>query len=114
MEQPFGKPPTPPPTPESSWYTQATTRYSPPAILITYLKRRHDDLQNDIDLDFFCQALVGAEIEQLKRTSGQNAVMADRSGQRTGREGGDEDGHVIRREFTLSESSADQMAAVGP
>jgi len=81
---------------------------------MAYLKRLRDGLQNDIDLDFFCQALVGAEIEQLKRTSGKNAVMADRSGQRASREEVDEDDHVIHREFTQSESSADQMAMVGP
>jgi len=87
---------------------------SPVTISISYLKRLHGRLQNDIDLDFFCQALVGAEIEQLKRTPGQNAVMADRSGQRASREEDDEDDHVIQREFTPSESSADQVAAVGP
>ena len=90
-------------------------RYSLPSVIsVSYLKRLHGGLQNDIDLDFFCQALVGAEIEQLKRTSGQNAVMAVRPGQRASREEDDEDDHVIHREFTQSESSADQMATVGP
>lgn len=88
--------------------------FPPPTISIACLKRRHDGLQNDIDLDFFCQALVGAEIEQLKRTSGQNAVMTDRSVQRASREEDDENDHVIHREFALSEGSADQMAMVGP
>ena len=56
---------------------------------------------------------MGAEIEQLERALGRNAVMADRSGQRASREEDDEDDRVMQREFTPSESSADQMAAVG-
>jgi len=48
---------------------------------IAYLKRPHGDSQNDIDLDFYCEVLVVVGIEQLKRTSGHNAVTADRSGQ---------------------------------
>jgi hypothetical protein len=81
---------------------------------MTYFEWLHGNLQNDIDLDFFCQALVGAEIEQLKRTSGHNAVIADRSGQRIGEDEGDDGDDVIHHEFTLSGSSVDQMAAVGP
>lgn len=33
----------------------------------------------------------GTEIEQLKRASGHNAVIADRSGQKIGQEEGDDD-----------------------
>lgn len=54
------------------------------------------------------------EIEQLKRTSGHNAAPAGRSGQGIGQEEGSDDDDVIRHEFILSRSSADQMAAVGP
>ena len=60
---------------------------------------------------------MGAEIEQLKCTLGQNAVMTDRSGQSIGREegdGGDDEEDVIHRKFTLSGSSVDQTAAVRP
>ena len=88
--------------------------FSAPTISISYLKRLRGGSQNDIDLDFFCQALVSAEIEQLKRTPGQNAVMTDQSGQRASREEDDEGDHVIHREFALSEGSADQMATIGP
>lgn len=57
---------------------------------------------------------MGAEIEQLKRTSGHNAVIVNRSGQRIGRGEGDDDDDVIHHECTLSGSSVDQMAGVGP
>ncbi|KAF9649456.1 hypothetical protein BDM02DRAFT_3186222 [Thelephora ganbajun] len=66
--------------------------------------------ENDIDLDFFCQVLVGVEIEQLKRTSGKNAVIADRSGQMINQEEGDDDEDVTHHEFTLSRRSVDQVA----
>jgi len=62
---------------------------------IAYLKRPHGDSQNNIDLDFYREVLVVAEIEQLKRTSGHNAVIADRSGQGTGQEEGGDDGDVV-------------------
>lgn len=88
--------------------------FSPCTISITYLKRLPDDSQNDIDLDFFCQALVGAEIEQLKLTSGRNAVTVDWSGQSIGQEEDDEDSNAIRHDFTLSEGSIGQMVAAGP
>jgi len=68
-----------------------------------------------MDLDFFTQALVGAEIEQLKRTSGHNVVTGDRSGQGiVQEEEGDDDGNSIQHELGLSGSSTDQMAMVGP
>jgi len=90
-------------------------RYLSPRVMpMTHLNRPHGDSQNDIDLDFFCQALVGAEIEQLKRTLGHNAVIGDRSGQRIGPGEGDDDDDVIHHEYTLSGGSVDQMAAVGP
>ena len=118
MEQPFGKPITSPPTPETdpSWYAQVTMRYfSLRTVSMVYLKRFYGDLQNDIDLDFFCQALVGAEIEQLKRTSGQNAVITGLSDQRIGREENNENDHAIPCEVTLSESSVDHdIPTVGP
>jgi hypothetical protein len=86
---------------------------SPCIVLKAYFKRLRGDLQNDLDLDLYCQALV-AEIEQLKRTSGHNAVIPDRSGQRTGQEEGGDDDDVIQHEFIPSRSTGDQMAAVGP
>lgn len=54
---------------------------SPCIAPIAYLKRPHGDSQDDVDLDFYRVVLVVAGIEQLKRTSGHNAVTADRSGQ---------------------------------
>ena len=56
-------------------------------MLIAYHKLLHGDLKDDIGLGSFGQALVGAEIQQLKRTSARNAVIADRSGHGIIREG---------------------------
>lgn len=90
------------------------TRYISPCIVSrAYLKPSDGDLQNDIDLDFFCQALVGAEIEQLKRTSGRNAVMVDLPGQKDAQEGGDDDDDETGHEPTRSGSHAGRVAAVG-
>jgi hypothetical protein len=41
--------------------------YFSPCIMSTaYLKRLHDDLQNDIDLDFFCQGLRLSNLNVLQ------------------------------------------------
>ena len=81
---------------------------------IAYLKRLRGDLQNDIAAwtPPLCQALV--RLSKLKRASGHNAVITDRSGQGDGQEVGGRamtTDDAIYHEFTLSRSTVDQPGA---